>query len=92
MVALGNNSSVLLQTFMFMVNQTYIQQEESYNYYYMQIGKGKCYRYDNQGIHILETQEKFSETTEYLPNAIKVRLFRSAQTKQASKLASSSLY
>ncbi|CAH1990804.1 unnamed protein product [Acanthoscelides obtectus] len=43
-----NNSSVFLQTLMYMMNQSIIQQESSYNYYYMQIGKdpgnaSKCY-------------------------------------------------
>ncbi|XP_023012525.2 pancreatic triacylglycerol lipase [Leptinotarsa decemlineata] len=47
MVGLDNNSSVFFQTIVFMVNQSIIQQESSYNYYYMQIGKesnaSKCY-------------------------------------------------
>ncbi|KAJ8931802.1 hypothetical protein NQ314_015258 [Rhamnusium bicolor] len=47
MVAVNNNSSVFVQTLMYMMNQSIIQQETSYNYYYMQIGKEtnatKCY-------------------------------------------------
>lgn len=40
MVAL-KNGSVFFQTLVYMMNQSIIQ-EESYNYYYMQIGKGVC--------------------------------------------------
>lgn len=41
------NSSVFMQTLIYMMNQSYIQNENSYNYYFLQIGKDtnatKCY-------------------------------------------------
>ncbi|KAJ8982425.1 hypothetical protein NQ317_007773 [Molorchus minor] len=41
----ANNSSVFLTTLVYMMNQSIIQEESSYNYYYMQIGKGYCLLY-----------------------------------------------
>ncbi|XP_023313050.1 pancreatic triacylglycerol lipase isoform X2 [Anoplophora glabripennis] len=47
MVGVNNGSSLFVQTLMYMMNQSIIQQETSYNYYYMQIGQesnaSKCY-------------------------------------------------
>ncbi|XP_050305094.1 pancreatic triacylglycerol lipase-like [Anthonomus grandis grandis] len=47
MVAVPNNSSLIFQTLFYVMNQSIIQDESSYNYYYMRIGKEtnsqKCY-------------------------------------------------
>lgn len=47
MVAVPNNSSIIFHTLMYVLNQSVIQDESSYNYYYMQIGKEtnakRCY-------------------------------------------------
>ncbi|CAH1155998.1 unnamed protein product [Phaedon cochleariae] len=47
MMVYNNKSSVFVHTLMYMLNQSVIQEENSYNYYYLQIGKEsnatKCY-------------------------------------------------
>ncbi|XP_056638643.1 pancreatic triacylglycerol lipase-like isoform X2 [Diorhabda carinulata] len=47
MVAFDKNSSVFMQTLFYLMNQSNIVQDTSYNYYYMQIGQetkaSKCY-------------------------------------------------
>lgn len=37
----ATNSSVFLQTLMYVMNQSIIQEENSYNYYYLNIGQSK---------------------------------------------------
>lgn len=41
MMVNSTNSSVLIQMMMYVMNQSVIQEENSYNYYYMNIGKGR---------------------------------------------------
>lgn len=36
-----NNSSVFFQMMMYVMNQSIIQEDNSYNYYYLNIGKGR---------------------------------------------------
>lgn len=44
MVAVSaNNGSVIFQTLMYVLNQSIIQDEGSYNYYFMKIGKGESF-------------------------------------------------
>lgn len=40
-IVVPNNGSIIFHTLLYVLNQSIVQDESSYNYYYMKIGKGE---------------------------------------------------